>query len=216
MLDHDPVKAAEYLCDKHVMAMPFVMAALLASAWHSLDSEWSAPLETPKGTPWIGWLVHPSSNAQDRAGKPYTTRKAMFPGEPGDVEWSLFKQRIPAPLKWTHRPEEEWVAALGGNYNWLWQHAAATTSQHLQRFGARHPATPAIWTLEVIPWSLRATADEWSETPLGIPHHMRVAEDGFYDTVASNRRWYNIMIPDDWTGPAPDWHEKEHQLSIDN
>jgi len=218
MLDHDPVKAAEYLCDKHVKAMPFVMAALLASAWHSLDSQWSAPLDGPMTpTPWIGWFVHGPSTAESRNGQPFVPRKAMFPGESGDVEWSLFKQRVPAPLKYQHQPEEDWVIQTGGNYNWLWQHAAATTDQHQRRFGARHPAAPAIWTLEVMPWSLCASAADWSETPLGIPHHMRVAEDGFYDTVASNRRWYNIMIPPgSWTGPAPEWHVQEHQLSNDN
>lgn len=219
MLDHDPVKAASFMCDKHVRAMPFALAQLLAYAWHDLESEMAWPLDDPKPrpTPWLTRIVHPAWIASQHPGKPFVQRKALFPGESGDSEWRLFKQHVPAPIRYTYKPEEDWVTQTGGNYNWLWQHAAQTIVEHQRRFAVRHPAAPAIWTLEQMPWSLRASLADWSETPLGIPHHMRVADDGFYDTVASNRRWYNIMIaPGSWTGPAPEWHVQEHQLSIDS
>lgn len=191
MLDHDPVTAARSHSDQHVKSALFTYAQTLAFAWHSLHNEMYALMEgnddvTPP-TPWFK-CVHVAA--------PYTSSKdrprSLFPGESPWTYWTLFGQRVPSRRMDAPNASELWVEQSGGNYRWLWQCASELVAEYRWRFGTKHPASPAVWTLEMVPPVLDTTLDSWAETPVDtIPQHLRVVVDGFYDVVATNKRFYN-------------------------
>jgi len=191
MLDLDPAAAAHAHSDQHAKSSLFAYAQTLAYAWHSLHNEQYAPWEdeeTLAPTPWFTREpVHcdPYSKSAERP-------RAKFPGESPWSRVLLFGQQVPARRCDAANPSELWVEQTGGNYTWLWRCAAELATEYHCRFGRRHPAEPAIWTLEVVPFALRDSLEDWSETPVDtLPNHLRVVADGYYDTVATNRRFYN-------------------------
>jgi hypothetical protein len=213
MLDHDPVAAARAHCDAHLRNGLYAYAQVLAYAWHSLHNEGYAELaDDMVPTP---WFTHhhsvPYTNSADRP-------RTMFPGESPFSWWLLFGQRVPSPPFTLPNDAMTWCEALGGNYRWLWQTAMEMVREHQHRFGKPHPARWAIWTLEVIPFALEETVDQWQETPVStVPNHLRIQVEGFYDVVATNRRFYNSRIaPAAWTKRhPPKWHQQEAEATTE-
>ncbi len=209
-LDLHPETAARYHSDSHLKASLYMYAQMLAYAWHDRhNAVYMALPDNPADDPVTPWLriVHVERVA---------LRRAAFPGEQPFSWWTLLGQRIPSRA---NSPWGEWVSAKGGNYRWLWRLAMELTVECFLRFGRLHPASAAVWTLELVPFSLEDDpADDWSEPPLGIPYHLRVTADGYYDGVASNRRFYGVHHDTlTWTGrEPPPWLQEEHRLSHDS
>ena len=208
MLDHDPVKAARAHSDHHLRLGLAAYTQALAYAWHTLHNAAYQELRddrAPDVTPWFAQHFHPVD-----APRP---RPSPFPGESPLQWWLLFGQRVPRYPFELPNSAQEWAAYTGGNYRWLWSVTMELGAEYQYRWpGGRHPATPACWTLEAVPYSLRETLEQWTETPLDtMPLHLRVAVGTYYDTVASNRRYYNTKLkPEAWTRRRPpSWHTEE-------
>lgn len=206
MLDHDPAKAAHAHSDVHLRSAIVHNTVALGYAWHSLHN--SAYQELREPMPETPWFHHHHT----MAGEP-RPRTNPFVGESPLSWWLLFGQRVPSYPYELPNSAQCWAEKLGGNYRWLWSLTMELTIEfHYRWKGLRHPAAPSVWTLEVVPYALRETLDQWSETPLDtMPHHLRVRVGDFYDTVASNRRYYNVKLkPDAWTRrKPPSWHTEE-------
>lgn len=206
MLDYDPAVSARAHSDEHVKQCPFRYAQVLAAAWHDLHNSARQELnDLIVDTPWFQYVAPDPRPYTDSSARP----RSAFPGESPYSWWSLFGQRVPSPRLTLPHPADKWAMELGGNYSWLWRLSMELVTEYRERFGARHPAAPAIWTMELVPFSLAETMEDWTEPPLFMPESCKVRVEGFYDAVASCRRFYNTHDMT-WTGrDAPDWFAKE-------
>lgn len=129
MLDLDPVLAARYHCDKHVVKMILETAQLLSTAWHVLDNAWYMPLAEDEAddpvTPWLVNVVRPAHTAATAPLKP----EPVPPGESSHSHWELHGQRIYNKTH-EHHPSAVWVRELGGNYRWLWRLGMALCAEY--------------------------------------------------------------------------------------
>jgi hypothetical protein len=205
MLDHDPLLAAKYHCDKHVVKMVVETAQMLSTAWHELDNGNYQPLPSnPKDdrlTPWIRLHCLPSSTGREQ---PPVSRKADAPGEQVSAWWMLHGQRVYARTHSQH-PSALWVQSLGGNYAWAWRLGMGLANEYRRRFGRTHATEAVLWALEPVPYTLLDTAGEWSEAPPVMPEECKVQVKGYYDSVASYRNYYLTAKADllHWTGQSP-------------
>ena len=121
--------------------------------------------------------------------------------------WRLHGHRIYSRTHENH-PSALWAQQLGGNYKWLWRLALALTDEYEYRYGRKHKSLPVIWALEPVPPSLLPTVAQWSEAPPAMDDAYKVEVKGYYDTVASYRRYYNEgkRALHQWTKrPKPAW-----------
>lgn len=211
MLDYDPVVAARWHCDEHVKQSVFTNTQALAYAWHDRHNAMYSPMDEPppQASDWLRYVVA-TVQSPDPGSKPLPPRRPMFPGESLGSWWELCGQRIANRRFDLPHASEVWAAELGGNYIWLWKLTMELTAEYHRRFGRRHPAAHCVWTLELMPPSLRDTAEEWAETKLDLPWAALKVVDGFYDSVESNRRYYKLMKEPTWTASEPPpWYKKE-------
>lgn len=108
VLDSDPAKAAEYMCDKHIPKMILESAQLLCTAH------------------WIGWskMIPPPPGINGKAKKEWLKLRIPHP------------DLIP-PYSMTHvnHPCGVWARQCWGNYNWLVRHALAQCAEYTKRYG---------------------------------------------------------------------------------
>jgi hypothetical protein len=202
MLDHDPGETARALSDRHLQEGLYAYAQTLAFAWHDLHNDAYAPMvDLITATPWMSWVVLADGPALDA--------RSLFPGEDPKTHWRLFGQRIPSRRHGLPDANDEWVIRAGGNYRWLWRLSLEMCVEYKRRFGSLHVATASIWTMEVLPFCLGATEDQWSEPP--VLHRLLQVTEGFVDAVASNRRFYNVYHDQlGWTvRKPPTWLQPE-------
>ncbi len=205
MLDHDPVRAAQWHADRHVVKMILETAQLLSTAWHvTANAEYlpmpDDPADDPR-TPWLRKVLLPFIH--DPLAKPQNIL-----GEVSKSHWELFGQRIYQPTHRNH-PCGVWTAEMGGNYLWLWRLGIALLDEYRHRFAKVHASAPVIWTLEAVPPPLLDSVDTWSEVPPAMPEHLKVVDaSGCYDSVESYRRYYALAKTHlhRWTKrDAPPW-----------
>lgn len=214
MLDHDPVKAARWHADRHVVKMILETAQLLSTVWHQVaNEEWQPlaadPADDPAepSTPWIRRVVAPP--------RLVVNPEPVAVGEMPGTHWELFGQRIYAPTHVNH-PCAVWARETGGNYSWLWRLGIALCEEYRHRYKRHHNTSPVLWTLEPVPPPLLESLDTWTEVPPAMPEEVKVVEDGFYNTVASYRAYYaqHKVALHSWTRrEAPPWLEEFTQCS---
>ena len=214
MLDADPVASAQAACDSHILSLPPRYGQLLSAAWHehANASYWPLPDDEADDlvTPWLAQHVRPAS----APAAPTTLGVPHFETESKDIYWKLFGQRIFGHRWHGYTPEQvdSWAWQTGGNYRWLWQLAMAMCHEYKHRTGHRHPWVSVLWTLELMPWALEDTAEDFMEPPLhSVPHDLRVESGGFYDCIPSLQAWYQeIIVPEQhWTKRQPPLWDKK-------
>lgn len=187
MLDHDPVAAAAAHCDKHVVKMILETAQLLSTAWHRLHNPMffgSEEKVTYAGL--IERVVPPAL---------YRTPELTGLSKDGGVStgdkpfYLLLGQRIYGDTHANH-PSAVWSREYGGNYVWLWRLGMALLDEYTRRYGKVHKTAAVMWTLESVPPALLPTVKTWTEATPAMPDECKVIADGFYDSVASYRKYY--------------------------
>lgn len=210
MLDADPTASAQAACDAHLAAYPVKYAQLLSAAWHRLANAACWPLPDDEAddveTPWFTWYVRPASTPA----APTTLGVLPYDSESKDSYWMLFGQRVfggPYTPLVSDPAVDGWAWQTGGNYRWLWQLAMAMCHEYTYRHGKRHPWAHVLWTLELVPWALEDTAEEFIEPPLTavVPECLRVVSGGYYDCIPSLKAWYHERIASEqtWSKRSP-------------
>ena len=107
-LDKDPVKAAEYSCDKHVVKMILESAQMLCTA-------------------------HRVQDGQMVIGKSATGRKRTTYKHPNsNMDAVLYG------AGWLKHPSCIWVMDSAYNYMWLYKHMMALGDEYTKRYGKKH------------------------------------------------------------------------------
>ena len=108
VLSSDPVKAAEYMCDRHIVKMMLETNQLLCTAH------------------WVGWqkMLNPPPDLKGKKLKEWLKEKIPHPN------------LIP-PYSMTHvnHPSAIWSRKCWGNYNWLSRHGMALCREYTRRYG---------------------------------------------------------------------------------
>lgn len=187
VVDEDPCRAAEALCDKHVGKMLMESCQLLyTTLWHSLHI---------------------------RTKKAY---EAMDEREQEKVQRMLF-QSLPADMRpyWpTHvnHPCAVWLRESAANYTWLADHALALADQFRQRRGKEHTCEKhALWLSRAIDNGCIKEGWEYFHsrclTPFAQAMHESCLRPG--DAVAAYRDYYNRFKAGiaawNWGVSAPVW-----------
>ena len=107
-LDDDPVKAAQLMCDKHVVKMVIEYGQLLSTAHRVLDGELYLD-KTKNGSKIKRWRVTESAR-----------------------EELLYK------ASHVNRPSNIWCRENDKNYRWLYKHFKATAKEYEHRYGRVH------------------------------------------------------------------------------
>lgn len=183
-LDHEPVKAAQAHCDRHVVKMILETAQLLSTVWHTLHGD-GADEYMPEALRLVVYPAVSGKEAEERH------RSLIAVGESYDWHWALLGNRIYAATHVNHKCAV-WARASGGNYDWLWRLGAALLDEYVYRYDRQHFARAVVWSLECVPPALRSTMDEWTEPPPAMPSEFRVKDESgkYYDSVASYRNYY--------------------------
>jgi len=107
-LDKNPIKAAEYSCDKHVVKMILESAQMLCTAHRVQDGE---------------MVVGKSATGRKR-----TTYKHPNPN----------MDKILYGAGWLKHPSCIWVMESAYNYIWLYKHMMALGDEYTKRYGKTH------------------------------------------------------------------------------
>ena len=178
VLDKDPVKAAKYHCDKHVVKMILESGQMLCTAH------------------WIHNL--------NQTDKQFSDFKRVKEAKEFILE-NIDSKYIP-PWKMTHakHPCSIWTAETQENYQWHLNLMKHLLKEYTKRYKKNHKAESVwVWLNENYP-----LASSWSslktEHPQCMPDECKV----FGDPVAAYRKYYHehksYMAKWKW-GPLPDW-----------
>jgi hypothetical protein len=107
-LDKDPVKAAEYMADKHVVKMCLEYSQLLCTSH------------------WVGWqkMLKPPAELKGKNLKEWLGQSIPHP--------DLVPQYS---MTHVNHPSAKWARECWGNYNWLVRHALALCNEYTRRYG---------------------------------------------------------------------------------
>ena len=120
ILDENPVKAAEYHCNKHVVKMILESAQMLSTVhWHYLWDD-------------IKKKNHPKIFKRQRDKFKYIKAHAPVHAQP------------PYKMTHTHHPCTIWSAMSYGNYMWHVELAQALLNEYTKRYKKTHKTTPVI------------------------------------------------------------------------
>jgi len=164
-LDKDPVRAAEYMCDRHICKMTVESAQLLCTAH------------------WVGWqhMLKPPSNLKGKLLKEWLKDRIPHP--------DLVPQYS---MTHVNHPSAVWTRRCWGNYNWLVRHALALCGEYTRRYGKVMKSETVIrWAGRYPPPVFDATDvnDPLAMTPFAtaMPEEYKVPGD----PVQSYRNYYH-------------------------
>ena len=162
-VDHDPVKAAQALVDKHVVKMILESAQLLSTAHRVLDGEMTVYDKYVEGS------------------LPPRYRKTKT--------WRLHDGRDKVIYSATHinHPSAVWCRTAVENYTWLVDHMYGLMDEYTYRYGKKHKCHGEIaYLLQSPPKNLETW--NWTEMPTAMPDEYKVAGD----SLTSYRNYYKI------------------------
>lgn len=113
VLDFDPMLAAQYQCDKHVVKMIVETAQLLSTAHRLLDGKMQ-----------IVARVNP------KTGK--TRRVKQWVLDDAEMNLRLYQATH------SNHPSNVWVRESHHNYNWAYRHFLALCAEYKHRYGREH------------------------------------------------------------------------------
>lgn len=163
VLDKDPVRAAQYHCDKHICKMILESAQMLCAAH------------------WIGWqrMLNPPTKLKQREMQAWLRENVHANLQP--------------PWKMTHvgHPCTQWTQRVWGNYMWHSRLGLALCEEYTRRYGREHKSLAVHrWLNRHIPPTFESTvSDPVGLTPFAVcmPEECKVPDD----PVASYRNYYN-------------------------
>jgi len=175
-VDHDPVKAAEALVDKHVVKMILESAQLLSTAHRVIDGEEvtgvKVNIETGKVRKTKAWIL---SDSRD------------------NVLYSA-----------THinHPSAVWCRTSIENYSWLVEHFFALMNEYMHRYKKIHSCNGEIsYMLQSPPLGLKAW--EWTEMPSCMAEEYKISNDSCtnyrnYYRIGKSKlhKWTNREAPE--------------------
>lgn len=180
-LDENPVLAAEFHCDKHVVKMILESAQLLSTAHRVLDGK---KIE----------VRHPESNRKRSiylmSGEEYTWEKYIqnIDGEP-HIKFKLkFSNNLYAATHINH-PSNVWARSSVWNYQWLYSLFINLLKEYTHRYGKRHKCEDLIETLKQLPVNIPLTSQ--THIPLAMPHQCMIGSG-----VESYRHYYQTCKQD--------------------
>jgi hypothetical protein len=162
-IDKDPVQAAEWMVDKHVVKMILESAQLLSTAHRLLD------------------------------GRQVTEQKYVngsFPARYRNVKrWKLDDAREPVLYSATHinHPSAVWCRASVENYNWLVDHFFALMREYTYRYNKEHKCYGELsYMLQSPPKNLQ----EWDMTtmPSAMADEYKISND----PIVNYRNYYKL------------------------
>lgn len=109
ILDTNPIVAAQWQCDKHVVKMIVESAQMLSTAHRILDGE-QTRRPSISGKTMVKYWVHPNQDLEDKL------YKAVHVGHPCTV----------------------WTMETNANYEWHYQHFKALCIEYRFRYGKTH------------------------------------------------------------------------------
>ena len=109
VLDNDPIKAAEYSCDKHVVKMIVESCQMLSSAHRVLDGQEYTDLS--------------------KGAKPRRRKRWRLEEPREDLLWKA---------SFVGHPCTQWIMQSKENYRWLARHAVALTEEYTIRYEKKH------------------------------------------------------------------------------
>ena len=193
-LDKDPVKSAEYMCDKHIVKMMLETNQLLCTAH------------------WMGWkqMLNPPSDLKGKRMKEWMAQRIPHP------------ELVP-PYSMTHvnHPSTVWARQCWANYNWLVRHGMALCAEYTRRYGkvAKSEAVTR-WCGRFPPPVFEATD---TNDPLGMTPFAVAMPDQYKvpgDPVQSYRNYYHgskvRFAKWRYTSPPPWWAPHTYSHGGDN
>jgi len=179
VLDHDPVKSAAYMCDKHVVKMIVETSQLLSTAHRVLDGK-STTVLSAKGRKIQRW-IHPISNMND-----FLCQAVMI-----------------------NHPCSIWTRESLHNYNWLLRHGNALCDEYEKRYKKIHSMKKLYEnTFQFRPSALFDNPSEKGLTPFAqaMPEKYKVKDDAvkayknYYINEKSRfAKWKYSEVPDWYT-----------------
>ena len=177
-VDHDPVKAAEALVDKHVVKMILESAQLLSTAHRVLDGEMRVVEKYVDGS------------------LPPRYRKSK--------QWILNDVRENHIYKATHmnHPSAVWCRQSVENYSWLVEHFFALMNEYMHRYNKVHKCNGDLsYYLQSPPHNLKEW--DWTPMPSAMADEYKISADPLtnyrnYYKIGKSRmhRWTNRQPPE--------------------
>jgi len=121
ILDRDPIIAAQYQCDKHVVKMIVESAQMLSTAHRMIDG-YVEKRPSKSGKRIINYWVHPRADKEERL------YKAVHHSHPSTV----------------------WTMECAANYKWHYDHFCALLMEYTHRYGKTH-STDRLRDILVLP-----------------------------------------------------------------
>lgn len=162
-LDHDPVQAARWMVDKHVVKMILESAQLLSTAHRVLDGMEQVRQRLVPGT-----LENPK----------YRKHKV----------WILPDSREEIMYQATHvnHPSAVWCRQSVENYTWLSDHLYALLDEYTYRYEKRHKCTDLAYSLQSPPKNLEAW--DWTPMPSAMADEYKISDD----PLTNYKNYYKI------------------------
>lgn len=176
-IDHDPVQAARWMVDKHVVKMILESAQLLSTAHRYLDGEQVEGIRVNLDT-----------------GK---ARKVKA--------WVLYDARDPVLYAATHinHPSAVWCRQSVENYNWLVEHFFALMYEYTYRYGKEHKCYGDLsYMLQSPPNNLKEY--DWTPMPSAMADEYKISEDpltnyrNYYKLGKVNMHSWKNRQPPEW------------------
>lgn len=163
-IDNDPVQAAQWMVDKHVVKMILESAQLLSTAHRVIDGE---PMPVVK---------------QVMAGATKVSNKVKTRLYLGDARESVL-------YKETHinHPSAIWARQSIENYNWLVEHFFALMDEYTYRYEKKHKCSGEIsYMLQSPPKLLEKY--EWTDMPSCMDDEYKLGND----PIVNYRNYYKV------------------------
>lgn len=178
-IDEDPVQAAQWMVDKHVVKMILESAQLLSTAHRVLDGEISISQRLVPGT-----LENPKYRKHTR--------------------WVLHDDRDNIMYSATHinHPSAVWVRQSIENYNWLVDHFFALCAEYTYRYGKVHKCYAMGFYLQSPPMNLQKV--DWTPMPSCMADEYKVNDN----PIDNYKNYYKIAKSSlhSWKKrEAPEW-----------
>ena len=180
-VDKDPVKAAEMMCDKHIIKMILESAQMLCTAKRVLDGTEYFD-KTKNGRKIKRWRLDNSNE-----------------------EATIYK------AGWLGHPSTQWVLKSAYNYIWLYQHMMALNEQYKLRWQKDKDHTSIVklgQLLKTPPKNAKINVKGTDATP-AMPEHCKVPGDSvasyrkYY--ILEKRRFAKWEKPN---AIMPEWYKK--------
>ncbi|CAB5221433.1 hypothetical protein UFOVP247_164 [uncultured Caudovirales phage] len=161
-ISNNPVEAAQWMVDKHVVKMILETAQLLSTAHRILDGEMVEGKKMVPGALPIRW------------------RKFK--------KWKLPDDRDTVLYSATHinHPSAVWCRASNNNYNWLYAHFLALLDEYTYRYGKVHKCATLVDALRSTPISI--PVGYLTPVTPAMPDEYKVE----HDSVTSYRNYYRV------------------------